>query len=101
LVSKTALNVTSHSLDRKEYSTFNVLNVRNMQSKLRNITDYPSPVNINNSFTSLILSNRRYKSIYSNNSIISDNLMKIFYSDNSRENIQKKKYRKLFNKSTK
>lgn len=87
LVSNTALKITSHKLNRKEYSTFNVLNVRNMQSKFRNITDYSSPFNINNFFTNLIMMNRRYKSIYSNNSIISDNLMKILYSDNSKENI--------------
>jgi hypothetical protein len=53
------------------------------------VTDYPTSVIKNNSANSLAFETRQNMSIYSKNSIISNSLMKILYSADSKENIQK------------
>ena len=65
---------------RREYST--LINLRGMNSNFKNITDYPNSL-IWNKFSI------KNMSLYANNSIISNNLMEILYSDDSKENIQK------------
>jgi len=90
-------NLNSHlnlnSLFKKQYST--LIHRTGINSKFKTITNYPNSLIINN------FSIKKNMSLYANNSIISNNLMEILYSDNSKENIQKNIEHFLINQQNK